>query len=569
MKKRNLILSLICSIALTIGLVTFTIISLIPKGGDNSVDIGNVSDVTTDLNEGRDGSVEYPYIISNVDMLNDLLVGKYLDENGDYIDYTQTDEEGNLVYPELNAGLNFELASNIDFAGADFDVLFNKGMAFNGTIDGKGFALENITINVTKENLADFMYLGSKGFRAHIGLFGKLDGAKITNLAVNNITLNIDSEVLAYLRDAETTFVTDHKSVMYEMTVGLLAGLAFESEIDVDVTGAINGFAYCYREDDKASGTNAIGGLIGSTVDSDITGSTAKVEMALDGTNYFVGGLVGKAYNTIANSVKADLVVSAKYNQKLYIGGAAGYAAGIEINEARLALNVIKSGERLASDILDLLSSEKVDETINIAGIVAFIRANDETQKATIKNVFANSDVSIDGVFAGAFIEVWSTANKSTKTVFIENISVVSNVDTLKAFGLAKNITNTQILSKLATDNAGYDFAITGSVRFSDDAFEVIASYIDDIPTTLGEDGYETLTIILGKSLKAELDMTDLFMVKMLEKANRLEVIEGRVEIEEEVNDETNTESGDNVNTEVESGENVADESGDNAEVAA
>jgi len=578
MKKRNLILSLICSIALTIGLVTFTIISIVQANKNNADDVNKpVSDVTdtTDINEGRDGSVENPYLIDSAEKFNELVIGKYLDEEGNYIDYTAVAEDGNLVNPELNAGLNYELVNDIDFAGANITTMFNKGVAFNGAIDGKGFALNNVTIEVTKENLAEFMYLAEgRGMRAHIALFGMLDGAKISNLTINNMSLSISTEVLEYLRATDTTFVTDYKDVMFEVTVGMLAGIAFDSEIAVNVNGTMDAFAYCYREDEKAAGCNAVGGLIGSVVGGDISNSQVDVDMTLVGKNYFVGGLVGKAYNLKSNNVKADLTLSTQYNQNIYVGGAYGYAQGLELDGAKIKLAVVENGEGLPADILDLLSSEKVDELINTAGIVAYIRANDEAQKATIKNVEVYSDVAIEGVHAGVYLEVWSTADKTVKTVFIENIAAVSNVETLKAYGFARNMLNTEVKSKLACEQAGYDFAIAGEVKFTDEAFKVIADYIDEIPTTLGEDGYEELTIILGKSLKAELGMTDLFMVNNLEKAGRLEVIDGRIEIKEEVEEAPesgeNVESGENTETEsgenVESGENTETESGENVE---
>lgn len=583
MKKRNLILSLVCSIALTIALVVFTVVTIIPKNGGEDANIKHSSVINVaDINKERDGSDEKPFVIADADSLKQMLVGKYLDNDGNYIDYTQKDAEENLVYPELAEGLCYELASDIDYAGADFDTIFNKGMSFNGTIDGKNHTLKNITIEVTKENLANFMYLGDKGFRVHIGLFGKLDGAKIINLKIENITVKISDEVLEYLRAADTTFVVDNKDVMYELTVGLVAGLAFDSEINVTVEGSIEGFSYCYREDDKASGTNAIGGLVGAAVNTNLTGSMAKTKLTLSGTNYFVGGLVGKAYNVVADDARAELDLSAKYNQKIYVGGIAGYAAGIEVNNAKVALNVTEIGDRIASDMLGMFSNDSVNETINISGLVAFIRANDDTQKAIFKNNLVISNIAIDGVYAGAYIEVWSTADETQKLVILENNMIVSNVDTLKAYGLAKNMKNTSVISKLSLDETGYDFAITGNVRYNNKSFSIVAIYIDDLSSTFGEDGYETLTIILGKSLKANLSTTEYFTVKMLEKANRLEVIDGKVEISlpeivtPETSDDTsgsNTEvsgsdtevSGSDIET---SGSDTETNSGDNAEAA-
>lgn len=540
MKRKNLILSLICSIALTIGLVAFTVVSVWPKNDANSNDINkdNVSDVTdtqeptVDVNEGRDGSAENPYIITDAENFLKLVEGSYLDENGEYVDYNAKDEEGNLVYPALSEGLNFELAGNIDFANVDVGSIFNKGVAFNGKIDGKDFALQNITIEVTKENLGEFMYREEgKGYRAHIALFGKLDSATIVNLGIENVNVVISSEILDYLNDVETTFVADYEDVMFEVVVGTLAGLAFDSTIDANVTGKVNAFSYVFRNDEQLTGCNAIGGLVGSAVDTDISNSTVDVDMTLAGNSYFAGGLVGKAYNVTANAVKSDLAVSAKYEQNIYVGGAYGYAAGLEMDGAEINLAVSESGERLASEVTKLLSEEKVDTTINTAGIVAYIRANDEAQKVAIKNVNVNANVAIDGVYAGAWIEIWSTAEETVKTVFVENVSLVSNVDVLKAYGIAKDIINTEIKTKLALEQAGYDITLTGKVNFDEKAFYMIAKYVDDATSTFGDNGYKNLTIKMDETLKANLSIAERAQCKILEIAKRIDYITADEEV--------------------------------------
>ena len=122
MKRKNLILSLVCSIVLTIGLVAFTVVSFIVPT-NNTANNGPVTDVTDtntqekpedselpiepsiDVNEGRNGSAEKPYVIVDVETFNKYLVEKYLDHNNQYIDYTIVDENGDLVYPDLNEGL--------------------------------------------------------------------------------------------------------------------------------------------------------------------------------------------------------------------------------------------------------------------------------------------------------------------------------------------------------------------------------------------------------------------------------------------------------------------------------
>ena len=105
MKRRNLFLSLICSLILTVALVTVTVINLVPKknnGTTGSQPSTNVSDPVTDekpdvtVNEDRDGSAEKPYVIYSAETFQTFVVDKYLDEKGEYIDYTKVDGPGRI-----------------------------------------------------------------------------------------------------------------------------------------------------------------------------------------------------------------------------------------------------------------------------------------------------------------------------------------------------------------------------------------------------------------------------------------------------------------------------------------
>ncbi len=537
MKRKNLILSLICSIALTIGLVTFTVISLLPKQSGATEGGSQVSDKTEfeQTNEERNGTAELPYLIYDAESFETLVVKKYLDENGKYIDYTQKDADGVLAYPELAEGLYYELASDIDLAGSNISSIFNKGIAFNGTIDGKNFAIKNLTVEVTKENLKDYMYEASQGFRAHIAFFGKLDGAKIVNLALTDVNVTVKTEVLDYLRDASTTFVQDNGAIMFELVSSTLAGLAFESEIDVDVQGKLDAFAYHYKEAKDTFATNAIGGLVAATVDTDISNSKANIEMNLAGKHYYAGGLVGKAYNTVANAVDADTKITAAYNEPIWVGGLFGYVQGIAVDAADVSLNITQNGERIAEDVMALLNSsaELDEEVMSAAGIVAFVRANDETQKATIKNVNVIANVAIDGIYAGAIVEVFENivdgkeVRPEANTVYIENVSLASNVDTLKAAGFAFVTNYVDFKSKEACELIADDITITGNVRLSEKAFFIFVQNYDVdfvINEELGDKGYQTLTVTIGKDLDAKVTTGEVFLKISLIAGDKLTV---------------------------------------------
>ena len=152
MKRRNLFLSLICSVILTVALATFTIVGVVKSNKDGQSDDNkstnvstSVSDKTPNLNEDRDGSAELPYLIYDVESFNHY-VGSY----------------GHADVASGEEICHYELADDIDFAGTSFATLFNKGKAFNGKINGKGFALKNIAINVNRDNFVDYAWQTKK-----------------------------------------------------------------------------------------------------------------------------------------------------------------------------------------------------------------------------------------------------------------------------------------------------------------------------------------------------------------------------------------------------------------------
>ena len=561
MKRKNLILSLVCSIVLAIGLITFTIVSLIPNNQNSGDDVKKpVSDITDpdlskDINEGNDGSEEKPYIIADAKMFNDVFVEKYVDENGNYINYNEIDEKGDLVHPELNAGLNFKLSNDIDFAESLFVTIFNKGIAFNGTIDGAGFALKNITIEVTKENLASFMYdddANNLGYRAHIGIFGKLDGAKITNLKVSGITLKVDQSVLEYLTADDTTFVADYKDVMYEISAGLIAGLAFDSEINVEVEGTVDA-SLCVPSSSESVGTNALGGLVGAAVDTDLSNSKSKVAITLngDGSKYFVGGIAGKAYSVKANNVIAETAISADCDNKVYVGGAFGLVQGLEADGVNIIVDINELNERKSDETVADMSSSKADDKINVAGFVAVIDARYASKLVVIKNAKVDADVQIDGVYAGAFLDVKSNSDKTVKIITIENIEISSDINVLKAFGLARLIKNAEIKTKLALGKVGIDFALTGEVRLKGeeaDSLELIYLSIDDLASTFGENRQYSLTISISDSIRNELDINDSVVANSLKDQGRLKIVEEKVVINFETEEDTKNEVEDKEN---------------------
>ena len=250
MKRRNLFLSVICSVVLTVALATFTIVGVVKtnKKGQNDNQATNVSTVVSDtkpnLNEERDGSAELPYLIYDVDSFNHY-VGSY-----GYADV----ENGEEI-------CHYELYSDVDFAGANFVTLFNKDKAFNGIIDGKGFAFKNISINVTRDNIHDYANVNkSDRYNVHVAIFGAIENAEIKNLKISGISVNVAADAYNYATSGD--FAKDNGKGVNEITVSTLATFAKNSTVSVEVDGVINADAYGIYAEKHVQGYNAVGGVV-------------------------------------------------------------------------------------------------------------------------------------------------------------------------------------------------------------------------------------------------------------------------------------------------------------------
>lgn len=509
MKKRNLFLSLMCSIILTIALVAVTIVGVVvPKNNSNngpatpSTSVSNrytPSSGASD-NEGRDGSEENPYLIYDAQSFIDLLK-----EHGAYVE----GEEGKY----------FELTNNINFEGVNFVTLFGQGTSFGGHIDGKGFSVDNITIHVTVDNINEFVYLTKNEdtnklvYVANVGFLGNTLEAEIKNLDFAGLTINVDDEVYPYVASAE--FANNNGHAFRQLTIGSVVATAIDTNIEeVNVNATINASAYSIYADGVVAGYNAVGGLVGVLSDSNISLSKAVVTVNAEDvytSNYFIGGIAGYAYDSTIEAINAELTVNAGYDQRLYIGGVMGYAIATdvvakEVEEELVENNVVlKVAETKAIDAQKLYELIDKNQVTLVAGIVVTVVADDMNDACTIADVNVKADVNMNCYYAGAVYEIQSAAydpeapNYSVKEYFvtIKDIISDSNVNVLKAYGLGKDIIFANVdLSKSEsvgsiTDGYEYNIRITGSVvNFVSfvDSIDVFNRYVNVTSANGGKD---------------------------------------------------------------------------------
>ena len=203
-------------------------------------------------------------------------------ENSDKAQLTEAEavEQGYTVIKtaqELAAIANnlsgkYILMADIDLAETNWTPIGNNENPFEGVLNGNGYSIKNLNINVTDDDAQN------------IGFFGVTQNATITN---------IDFE------DAKVTTPTDF--VGGASSVGIVAGLARGTTFDnINITGEVSGY-------------ESTGGLVGTLNDNSYykhdgdelilveVGNSSISNVATDvnaNGKYYVGGLIGSIIDT-------------------------------------------------------------------------------------------------------------------------------------------------------------------------------------------------------------------------------------------------------------------------------
>lgn len=549
MKRKNLILSLICSILVAVTMISFTVYSLVAPasknnqniggtgsnvsiGGENVVDPGDEIVIDENINELRDGSEELPYVLYNaenfvsmlseygsktqekktfvkepvmVDDGNGALVPKF-DENGEQVYQNKVDEDGNLVFEfvldedgnKIYVPYYFELGKNIDFAGVDYIPLFNDGTAFSGVINGNGFKLKNIAVNVNADNFkSEFTYKNEKqNLVSHVALFGDMNGAVVKDLTIEAMQVNVDKAVC---ENIENGVYSDGSSFLTEVAVGSIAGVAVDTKVEnVTVDSKINAFAYAlytFNANDELVpiGYNAIGGLFAAAQNVEVEKSTVDVEIVTNaGYRYYVAGVAAYATEVDVKDSRIETTIQdniskevASKQQRLTVAGMFVVAETINVENTNVEFSVKEvaaSAEKRAEYYTALGTTAHNNSLGKAAGITVFLTADSDANKSTFKNVSIVADVDYDCVYAGVIVDVLNTKDKTNKElVKLENVIVDSNVNVLIAYGYGRQI----IGATVAFDETqtGANITLTGKTNLS--KYKVTSTVYQNYSATL------------------------------------------------------------------------------------
>lgn len=256
----------------------------------------------------------------------------------------------------LNRNGNFKLGQDIDFTGVAFESGFNaSNVSFGGVFDGNGYALKNINFQRITMYTGVFGYVSSGTIKnttfenvtigtiaeplatttsARVGIiagYATSQAATIENVEIKDSTISFStsSTIQAYVgaiaaeykgsvEGAEITntninvLSTSFGTIKIGGAIGLLGAASNISQINSDVNIEFNVLGTNYRDDDAS---HMIGGVVAQHVTgakiSDVT-SSGDINVTLDYNTLvdtdkgiytlFVGGLIGKANDSISNA---------------------------------------------------------------------------------------------------------------------------------------------------------------------------------------------------------------------------------------------------------------------------
>lgn len=290
-------------------------------------------------------------------------------------------------------GSTIILKNDLDFGNKTISPI-GENKFFTGSFRGNGFKIKNLTISPS--NIYDDNYLG---------LFAKIDGAKISGLVLDNVKLIYENQnqnspistklglICGYGKNAEIsncavldTCIVGSKNTNSSISFGGIAGELDNSKISLSFSNLKSNII----EENNNKSTHFVGGLVGYLNNSYVTSCYSTSEISFDvnstiNSNIYIGGLAGYSlFNTtnssITNSYFAGKINSgenANLNKDEHIAAITNYTSPVELNRiySNFALfcddnfvseNIAISKEELGDYTTDNLYVELVDSEENL-----------------------------------------------------------------------------------------------------------------------------------------------------------------------------------------------------------
>lgn len=232
---------------------------------------------------GGDGSAENPYQVASAAQLD--AVRNNL--NANYIQVADID---------LSVFSSWEPIGESDY--------YTDPNPFTGKYDGNGYKISNLTINNSE--------------RRYVGLFGYVDGGKLTNIFVINENISIDLEHIDFTSMSDKRWGWGVSGP--DMCIGGIAGLCYNTIFNCSVSGSIKIFN---SHDIIVGGIAGDGYAANCKNRSDITVVSNKDGRYTDDSIVHAGGIVGQGCAEISRCINyGEINVTA--GNFAYCGGISG-----------------------------------------------------------------------------------------------------------------------------------------------------------------------------------------------------------------------------------------------------
>ena len=341
--------------------------------------------------------------------------------------YVKSASDLNKLAELTNAGkdtknVTFVLENDVDLAGQQFVPIGTYNNSFKGNFYGNGHVIKNLTITDTSVLSEPFTSGSSKVY--HAGLFGMTNGAKLYDIGLENVNINLSID-----------------GVEDGVWAGALVGYEQYSEINnCYSTGSVSADAYA-------------GGLVGVVVlDSSVSNSYSTVNVS---GKSIVGGLVANLGGKISNSFATGNVNGSS------AGGLVGYVSSSTISNSFATGNVSASegskqngagglvGYAFSGNITisDSFAMGNVTGTASQGGVVGI-----DSATTTVTNCGYSGSTGLDsGVTSGATAMTDAQLKSSIEGLGISSATVVS-----------KTVETTATTSTKMSELGITDFTING-----------------------------------------------------------------------------------------------------------
>jgi len=341
--------------------------------------------------DGGDGTKDSPYLISNAEQLFRIAP---------------------LVNTASGMEFYFSLEADIDLGNAEWTPIGTAAHPFNGAFYGNGHAVTNFKITVG---------------RTDNGFFGYVKQADITNLALQNVTLQ-------YNYTGSTPIYA-----------GILAGRLYKEQVNADCVNSI----------------------------SEIT-VTGSIDISSNNSSSNTGGLAGSISSKSGNymvkncMVLADISVNSQNTRKIYIGGV---AAKVEDNISKYTLtiqNAYYKGNIEANSLGEVNCGGIAGHVFSagsgwVSGWYGSLMAS--TAEGNIAKCVVDGSISINttGVISTGYVTGYLNAEtKQDKCARVSNmtISAIKNGSEYTIFNDSPTVVQPEDFRTYATGTLGFDEGI-------------------------------------------------------------------------------------------------------------